>query len=264
MDLRRKFFLSIVFISFSFSSMAWWGINGHRIVGEIADSYLTRKARNAIKEILGNESIAMSSNWGDFIKSDSTFNYLSPWHYVNLKAGLTFTDAEKKLLQDTGANAYAKLNFLIAELKNKQLASDKKIMYLRLLIHIAGDVHQPMHVGRPEDRGGNSIRVLWFNEPANLHSVWDDKLLEMQKLSYTEYAMAINHTTKKQRREWQGQSMANWFFESYQIAQLLYAEIKEPDQKLGYRYNFDHLETMNQQLLKGGVRLAGILNELFG
>ncbi len=264
MDLRKKFLLSIVLVSISFSSMAWWGINGHRIVGEIADSYLTRKARTAIKEILGDESIAMSSNWGDFIKSDSTYDYLYSWHYVNLKAGLTFTDVEKKLLQDTGANAYAKLNFLIAELKNKQLAADKKLMYLRLLVHIAGDIHQPMHVGHPEDRGGNSIRVLWFNELTNLHSVWDDKLVEMQKLSYTEYARAINHTGNKQRREWQSQPMTAWFFESYQIAGQLYDEIKQPDQKLGYRYNFDHLETMNQQLLKGGVRLAGILNSIFG
>ncbi len=137
-------------------------------------------------------------------------------------------------------------------------------MYLRLLVHIAGDIHQPMHVGHPEDRGGNSIRVLWFNELTNLHSVWDDKLVEMQKLSYTEYARAINHTGNKQRREWQSQPMTAWFFESYQIAGQLYDEIKQPDQKLGYRYNFDHLETMNQQLLKGGVRLAGILNSIFG
>ncbi|MEI9809118.1 MAG: S1/P1 nuclease [Bacteroidota bacterium] len=78
--------MSVAFLSLSFSSMAWWGVTGHRVVGEIAQSYLSAKARKAIKEILGDESLAMASNWGDFIKSDSNFGYLYPWHYNNLKA----------------------------------------------------------------------------------------------------------------------------------------------------------------------------------
>lgn len=260
----RTIILTVLLIGFSIPSFAWWGLNGHRVVGEIADSYLTSRARKAIREILGTESIAMSSNWADFVKSDSAYNAYYSWHFINFKAGLTRDDIQKQLLQDTSVNAYTKLNFLISELKKKDLATDKKLMYLRFLIHIAGDIHQPLHVGRPEDLGANRIRVQWFNEPTNLHSIWDDKLLEHQKLSYTEYATAINHTTKEQRLEWQSQPMTEWFYESYEIAQKLYAGITEPDQKLGYRYNYDHLATMNQCLLKGGVRLAGILNDIFG
>src|SRR6185436_7297628 len=120
--------------------------------------YLSNKARNAIREILGTESIAIGSTWGDFIKSDSTFNYLSPWHYINFKQGLSQSEFNSILQNDTAADAYTKLNFLIAELKNKQLAADKKQMYLRLLIHIAGDIHQPLHVGQLEDLGGNRVR----------------------------------------------------------------------------------------------------------
>ncbi|HEY6505619.1 MAG TPA: S1/P1 nuclease [Chitinophagaceae bacterium] len=265
MGLLRKLLLSIVLISVSFSSMAWWGANGHRIVGEIADGYLSSKARKAIKEILGNESVAMSSNWGDFIKSDSTYDYLSPWHYINTKGGLTKDAFLTRLATDTGVNLYNKTNFVINELKNKQLDKEKKILYLRLLIHFIGDLHQPLHVGgRAEDLGGNRVKVLWFNEPTNLHSVWDDKLVEQQKLSYTEYAKAINHATKQQRQEWQKQPMQEWFYESYQVAQGIYAGITQPEQKLWYDYNFKHLDTVNQCLLKGGVRLAGILNEIFG
>ena len=85
----KPFLLTIAFIAVSISSFAWWGQNGHRIVGEIADGYLSSKARKAIREILGDESIAMTSNWADFIKSDSTYNYLSPWHYINVKQGLS-------------------------------------------------------------------------------------------------------------------------------------------------------------------------------
>ncbi|MDE3236575.1 MAG: S1/P1 nuclease [Bacteroidota bacterium] len=259
-----KFFIAaLLFFYLPISSFAW-SQEGHRIVGEIADSYLTPKARLAIKAILGNESIAMSSNWADFIKSEPSYKYLDAWHYINLEDGLSEKSFKEKLSVDTATDAYTKLNFLVKELKKKNLPKDKKIMYLRLLIHIVGDVHQPMHVSREEDLGGNKIYVLWFNQKTNLHSMWDDKLIEYQQLSYTEYVKAINFTTATQRQVWQKQQISTWLFESYQIAQQLYAEIKQPDQRLSYRYNYDHVQTLNDRLLKGGVRLAGLLNEIFG
>ena len=246
-------------------SMAWGAI-GHRIVGQIADSYLNPKARLALKKILGNESLAMASTWADFIKSDPSYSYLSPWHYVDLKAGINDADAKAYFEQDTIADAYTKLNFIIKELKKKSLAADKKLMYTRLLIHIVGDIHQPFHVGRGEDAGGNKIMVQWAGEPnpTNLHSVWDSKLIESQQYSYTEYAHNINFTTAKQRAAWQSGSLTDWLIESHGIAETLYAEIKEPNQKLGYRYVFDHIHLAEQQMLKGGVRLAGLLNQIFG
>lgn len=263
MKVFRKLLLAGALFYLPLHSMAW-GMLGHRIVAQIADSYLTNKARKQIAMILGNESIAMTSNWPDFIKSDPSYNYLSNWHYINLKAGLSVSDIQNYLQQDTATDAYTKINFLVSQLKNKELEQSKKLMYLRLLIHIVGDIHQPMHVGRFEDLGGNKIKVLWFNEPANLHSVWDEKLIDYQQLSYTEYVTAINHTTKSQRLDWQKQPVSQWIIDSYQIAQQLYGEIREPDQKLSYRYNFDHVQTLNDQLLKGGVHLAGLLNEIFG
>lgn len=264
MKIFKALLLTTGFVIISISSIAWWGQNGHRIVGEIADSYLSNKAKKAIREILGNESIAMTSNWADFIKSDSTFNYLSSWHYINVKQGLSQADFNIVLQNDTGTNAYTKLNFLITELKNQQLPPDKKQMYLRLLIHFAGDIHQPLHVGRFEDLGGNRIRVLWFGDSTNLHSVWDERMIESQHLSYSEYVKAINHTTKDQRKQWQEQPMNEWFYESYQLAGKIYNGITQPHQRLSFRYNFDYIEMLNSQLLKGGVRLAGLLNSIFG
>ena len=183
---------------------------------------------------------------------------------MKLKKGLNYDEFKAILSSDSTVDAYTKFNFLIRELKNKSLEADKKTMYLRLLVHIAGDIHQPMHVSRAEDQGGNKIKVIWFSDSTNLHSVWDDKLVEMQKLSYTEYATALDHCTKQQSQQWQEQPMPEWFYESYQIAGQLYTEITHPNQKLGFRYNFDHVETMNLQLLKAGIRLAGLLNEIFG
>ncbi len=247
-----------------YSNCFAWGANGHRIVGEIADSYLTKKARKAIAGILGTESIAMSSNWADFIKSDTSMKYLDNWHYINFAPGLAYDAFAEHLKKDTTTNAYTKLNFLINELKKKDITAERKLFCLRMIIHIEGDIHQPMHVGKAEDLGGNRIKLFWFNDVTNLHAVWDEKIIEQQKLSYTEYASAINHTSKQQRQVWQQQPMEQWLFESYQLSSKLYSSITQPEQRLGYRYSYDYLSTVNEQLLKAGVRLAGLLNEIFG
>lgn len=259
--MKRISFL-ILFSCITMQLFAWSQI-GHRVIGEIANQYITGKTRRSIKEILGNESIAMTSNWADFIKSDPAMKQYDAWHYINFKSGLTFAAFNAYLQTDTAVDAYTKINFLIAELKNKDLPIEQKRMYLRLLIHIVGDIHQPLHVGRPEDLGGNRIKVMWFNESTNLHSVWDGTLIDFQKLSYTEYANSINFVTKEQKKQWQSQNLIETMFESYSLAEKIYAGITQPDQKLSFRYNYDYIDIVNSQLLKGGVRLAGILNNVF-
>jgi hypothetical protein len=117
-------------------------------------------------------------------------------------------------------------------------------------------------MGRPEDRGGNNIKLYWFNAPTNLHRVWDEHLVEFQQLSYTEHIATINFVTAAQKQKWQHQNLDQWIWESYQVAEKLYTEVKAED-KLSYPYNYYHMNIMNQQLLKGGVRLAGLLNEIF-
>ncbi len=257
-----RLLLAIILLYAPYRSMAW-GMLGHRIVGEIADSHLTPSARKQVQQILGTESIAIASNWADFIKSDTSYKYLNSWHYVDPEGVEGYGQMQSYLQKDTAANAYTRLNFMIRELKNKQLSPEKKLFYLRMLIHIVGDIHQPLHVSRRGDRGGNDIKVKWLNEPTNLHSVWDEKLIDFQQLSYTEYTKAINHTTLAQRTAWKKLSPEEWMYESYRISDSLRTDVK-PDDNLGYNYNFKHIQTLNGQLLKGGVRLAGLLNMIFG
>lgn len=258
----KHVFLGIVVIIIPLYSMAW-GMLGHRIIGEIADQHLTTKARTEIRKILGNESLAMASNWADLVKSNKSYDSLYSWHFINLPSGLDSTQIYIKIKKDTAVNLYSKLQLIIQELKTKRLSNEKRVMYLRLLIHFVGDAHQPMHTARPEDRGGNDIKLYWFNAPTNLHQIWDKHLIEYQQLSYTEHSRSINFTSSTQRRKWQAQPVHQWLTESYLIAEKLYQEI-EPKQKLSYNYNFNHVDLMNQQLLKGGIRLAGILNQIFG
>lgn len=256
-------FLSLLLLHFPLASQAW-GTLGHRIVGEIADRHLTPKTRTAIRQILGNESIAMASNWADFIKSDSSYRYISSWHYINLEKGLSLAQFSEHLKKDTATDAYTRLNFLAAELKKKALPREKKVMYLKLLIHIAEDISQPLHVSPTGTTGGNDIKLNWFSQATNLHSVWDSYLIEHQQLSYTEYAAVLNYPTAAEKRKYMGQPLNEWLYDSYVIAQQLHDDITAPNPRLGYEYNYKYLATLNGQLLKGGLRLAGLLNSIFG
>ncbi|MFD0766685.1 S1/P1 nuclease [Mucilaginibacter lutimaris] len=259
----KKIILGIAIIYLPAKSMAW-GTNGHRISGQIADSYLNAKARAAVKAILGNESIAMTSNWADFIKSDPQYKYLSEWHYIDFDKEYSYPEMQAFLKQDTATDAYTKMNFLIGELRRKNLPKANKLLALRMLIHIVEDVHQPMHTAHTADKGGNDIKLTWFNNQTNLHSIWDSQLIDFQQLSYTEYVSWINHPTAAQIKNWQKAPVSQWLFESSQIATKIYAGVKDGDKVNVYKYNFDYIGTLNNQLVKGGVRLAGLLNQIFG
>jgi len=258
----KKLLIGAAIVYAPLQSMAW-GTTGHRVCGQIAEEHLTTKARLAVHAILGNESIAIASNWADFIKSDPAYSYMSSWHYVDLNKAYTYPELVIFLKADTNVDAYTKLNYLIGQLKKKDLSKKEQLLDLRMLIHIAEDVHQPMHVAHANDQGGNGFKVNWFSQPTNLHSVWDSQLIDYQQLSYTEYAAAINFATPAEIKEWQAAPISEWLFESNQLSEQLYTEIK-PGDTLNYKYNFNHVAILNQQLLKAGIRLAGVLNQLFG
>ncbi|GAC1421866.1 MAG: S1/P1 nuclease [Flavisolibacter sp.] len=263
MKYRLKTGLAIVILWYVPTSAFAWGLLGHRIVGEIAETYLKSRTKVEVRNILGNESMAMASNWADFIKSDSAYNYLNVWHYIDFEKEMTYNSLQEYLKKDTHADAFTGVNFLVKELKSKLAPPEKKRMYLRLLIHIVADLHQPLHVSPAGDAGGNGIKLSWFGQHTNLHRVWDEHLIQEQQLSYTEYARAINFTDPEACKTWQQESIPEWIFEAYQLSKQLRLEINEVDPKLGFLYNYQHLKMLNNQLLKGAVHLAGLLNEIF-
>ncbi|MEZ5035447.1 MAG: S1/P1 nuclease [Chitinophagaceae bacterium] len=254
------FLLLILLPSVCFS----WGVTGHRVVAEIAQRHLSKKAQKEIYDLIGRHSLASLANWPDFMKSDTTGKWkaASKWHYVDLPGNLNkedFVDALQKL---DGKNLYTQIPAMENQLKDKSLPVEERVTALKFLIHLVGDLHQPLHVGREEDYGGNKIKVFWFDEETNLHSVWDNALVNFQKYSYTEYACNIDLATDEEMQNWQEGSLADWFFDSYQLANKVYASVPA-DGKLGYRYNYMFQETLDTQLLKGGIRLAYLLNQVF-
>lgn len=241
-----------------------WGLTGHRVVADIAQNNINRHAKKEIKKIIGDQQLAYWANWPDFIKSNPDWKHADSYHYVNIPSGLSHDEYVVAMEKSSDDNMYKKGEFLINELKNnKQLTLVQKQEYLYFLIHIIGDAHQPLHVGREEDLGGNRVKVQWFRDMTNLHTMWDSKLVDFENYSYTEYSMILDIAKKEQVKHIQEGAFIDWIYDSYQQANKIYAGVKMDD-KLSYRYHYDNKAVIEDQLLKGGLRLAKVLNSIFG
>lgn len=235
-----------------------WGQNGHRIVGDIAADYLTPEAKKEIDRVLGPKSIAIVSTWMDQIRSDPNYDYTHDWHWVTIPDGMTYEETEKNPNGDL-INA---IRTFIEELKNESLSDEEEKEKLKMLIHLVGDIHQPLHVGTGEDQGGNQTEVEWFYEDSNIHRVWDTEMIEGRNLSYTEFSTAINHPTDQQIEKWQNTDVLDWAEEAMDLRDRVY-DLPD-DRQLSYEYQYENRKVLDRQLLKGGVRLADVLNEIYG
>jgi len=263
--LLSRFFLQIFFLAVALlmvEPVFSWGVTGHRAIAEIAQQHLTKRARKELEKLTGKETLAWWSNWPDFIKSDSTWNHASPWHYVDLPGHMEKQKFIEDLKKLPGKNLYTQIQAMVAELKNSSLPAEQRRVALYFLIHLVGDLHQPLHVGRDEDAGGNKIVVYWFDKKTNLHTLWDSMLIEFQQYSYTEYARLLNIREPEQVKRWQSSSLEEWFYESHVVSDSIY-DASPNEAKLGYKYNFQFQKILDEQLLKGGVRLAALINQAF-
>lgn len=236
-----------------------WGKTGHRTIGLIAEKHLTKKAKKAIDALLNDASLATVSTYADEIRSDKAYNAYAPWHYVNLASDESYATAEKNPKGDI----VTAIQFCIEQIKNTSLSKEKRAFHLKLLVHFIGDLHQPLHAGRKEDKGGNSIKLKWFGRSTNLHRVWDSDIIDDYQMSYTEMAKSLTFFSKQQRKAIAQTSLLEMVAESQAIATEIYADI-EGKERLGYKYSYKYLDTVKQQLLKGGLRLAETLNTIFG
>jgi hypothetical protein len=220
----------------------------------IAEKCLNKKAKKELLRILGGQSLAMASTWMDEIRSDSTYDYMSDWHWVTIQDGQTYEQCEK----NPNGDVVQTIERMILELKSKKLSAKEEVEHLKILIHLIGDIHQPLHVGGGNDRGGND--VSYVVQHSNLHRVWDSDMIDDTHLSYTELGESLEKPSTEKLNSWQKSSVRDWATESMSFRKRVY---DYGNGKLGYRYAYLNFEIVRERLLQSGVRLAGI-NEIYG
>ncbi|KAF7764521.1 hypothetical protein PCIT_b0542 [Pseudoalteromonas citrea] len=251
-------------LSSSFNAVAW-GQNGHRIIGKVAETHLTTATVQALTPLLEESSLAQVSTWADEMRSDDSKFWRkksTKWHYINVKdATKMHSHADHSInSKEQVKNILDGIYYGINTLKSDSKSIDEKRFALRFLVHLVGDSHQPFHAGRGEDHGGNLIKVTFFGDKTNLHSTWDTRLIENERLSYTEFADFIKTSNKTIISDYLDSEPADWLLESHNISDKVY-NLNETEISYGYIYKY--MPTVRIRLQQGGIRLAGLLNQIF-
>lgn len=259
--MKKKFFLPFLAVAGTLL-LASWGRTGHYTIGEIAEKHLTTKAATAVKDLLGSDDMAGVSTWADQIRSQDEYKYTAPWHYVNVPSGLSAAVFRDSVMNQQRDNVYKALMKCEADLKDSAKTKEEKLFALKFVVHLVGDLHQPMHTGHSDDSGGNKVMITFLGQPGNLHGLWDSGLLEHEGLTYKQLAAKIDTVSKKQIREWQKDDAITWLYESYQISNQLYADAaKSPD--FDEAYYQSQVKVFEDRMECAGIRLAGVLNEIY-
>ena len=251
-----------------------WGKTGHRVIAAIADTQLSGLSRAHIEQILGpGESLDEAANWPDEMRSapgEFWQRTATPWHYVTLN-GIIYDHAPPE------GDALGALGRFSKTLQDPSASRTEKQLALRFIVHLVGDLHQPLHVGKCCDKGGNDVKVTWFGKPTNLHAVWDSQLVDDEQLSFTELAAKLGrHISSREVVKWWDINPRDWISESAELRDGVYptaADMPKPPKgkklkkgtlpDLSYSYVYRFTPVMEQRLSQGGVRLAAYLNAIF-
>ncbi len=235
-----------------------WGQTGHRVVGEVAMKHLSKKAKKQINKILEGRDLAEASTYADFFKSDRNYRKYDSWHYLNAPKGQTYLESQKSKKGDVVQG----IIYFEDMLRSKKTSTEDKKFALRYLVHLVADAHQPLHTGYPSDRGGNDVDLTWFDKDRNLHWVWDEGLIDMLQLSYTEYVKQFYFPTSKDIKEWKKASYLDWVNESRAIMPDAYKAVGSGKYwEYGYSYKFRDI--VADRLNRAGVRLGYMLSNIF-
>ncbi len=255
--MRKVFFQLVLLLLLPQNALAWGSI-GHEVVADIAARHLNPKAQKAVYDLLGGESMASVSTWMDKIRSQPKYRYTNSWHWVTIPDGMRYADSEKKPEGDV----IEATERMVAMLKCDTASREDKELALRLLIHMVGDLHQPLHVGNGLDKGGNDLQVRWGKRGSNLHQVWDSGIFDMLVKGREEVGREIFEMAPRTVRKYQRGSPADWAHECMALRPDIYT--MKPGDQLGEDYARAQWGTLSIQLQKAGVRLAWLLNMALG
>ena len=255
----RRFLTLTLATCIAFSASAW-GPKGHDVVAYIAEQNLSKRELKKVTAVLDGKSMVYVANWLDNASHTDEYAYTKTWPYVNVDAS-EGSYANSKL--EPKGDVVVAINDIVKRLKSGELSADEERVNLMMLIHLVGDMHCPMHAGYKSDRGGNGTQIKYFGKQKKLHSVWDSEIVESaHRWSYAEWAFQIDRLPRKQELAIIQGTPNDWIEESVALAADIYAN-SPTNVNHSYDYVTKYAPIIEHQLLKGGLRLAALLKEIY-
>ena len=244
-----------IFVIFHATRTFAWGIEGHQVIAKIAQSSLTPKASTEINKLLElepNASLVSISTWADEHKSRST----ASWHYINFPRNSCSYIPERDC--NKGDCLIATLEKQIKILRSNE-SDEKKMHTLKYVVHLMGDIHQPMHAGFADDKGGNTYQIQAFRKGTNLHSLWDSGLINQLK----ESTDVLSNRLLSQGKKLEAPLELNPIHMALESCKIVQAKNFYPSRKVEQAYIDHSTPILEGQLLLGGKHLAQLLNDIY-
>jgi len=247
---------------------AFWGGDGHKLICEIAWSYLTPDARTLIQTVRQSDppgSFAETCTWADEVRNARPET--SAYHFINIPSNAAGVDLDRDCGDVAKRCAPWAIKHYTVILANRSASATERLEALKFLSHFVGDLHQPLHAGRLADLGGNTVRVGFFGDRGsersamNLHRIWDSMLPARAGLTYPASAQSlIASITAQNVAHWSNADVLGWTNESYQVAEgFVYSVPNGGD--VGQAYFDEAVPIVKLRMQQAGVRLAFVLNE---
>lgn len=244
----------------STSLLSWgWGSKGHSISAAIAQRHLTTKTAQVVDSLLEGDTMVSWASWADQIRSNSQYSYTKTWHYKNVDAGVDYADAP----EDPDGDAVTAIKSGMVTLKNQRAPLADKSFALKMVVHIVGDLHQPMHMGHATDLGGNTISLKFLGSKTNLHKIWDSSLInEAHSWSYGQWATNIDNPTPAEVAYYAAGTVDDWARQTVEVAADAYDAMPAGSDVTQAQIT-QWTPVVERQLLAAGIRLATLLNGAF-
>ena len=254
----KRIILNLAMAAITLSAMAW-GQKGHDVTAYIAEQHLTPTTKAAVEKLFDGKSIVYWANWLDNASHTREYAYTSTWHYKNIDSDVRYEEAPA----NPAGDAVTAIKAQIETLTDPGTTDQQKSLALKILVHVTGDIHQPMHLGHTTDLGGNRITVKYFGRDNKLHSIWDTNIVESaRKWSYTEWQQQIDRANEAMQAAIISGSIDDWAKETAQIATQVYEEMPV-GASVSYNEVARWTPVIEDQFLRGGLRLAHLLNKIF-
>lgn len=269
----RKFKCITILVCFFYLLPVFaWSAIGHRVIGRIAYDYLTPKAKRHyahINQILNTErhhfNLITASVWLDLLYNQQLMS-LRPMHYIDIPFSIDNT----ALPEISSGNAVTAIRSASVTLTDPGASIWEQAIALRILLHVVGDIHQPLHTTtrvsaqHPDgDRGGNDFKLGKNKVAPTLHRYWDrgGGLLQqpMSSVEITQLARTIEGLWVCPPEDFDAM---HWAAESHDIA-LKQVYALEENTTPSYEYQQTTQDISKRQLVYAGCRLAALLNHLY-
>lgn len=270
----RASLIVVIFVAVCLGSsiVSAWGTTGHKTIAAIAEKLLDKSAANALTTWLGTEDSMVTVAVEPDVYRYGNGKWTSSFHYCNLprsakkftmKVGCPDTCVITAIQNYTSILEKVEPSFYNAT--NWRLIEPSPASFL---IHFMGDIHQPLHISYEDDKGGNAVKVHWFDKPTNLHSVWDDRVINHTGMFWPDLSQQLLGMIKKDpsiiEKYSANMDPVAWAQESFAITLQVYKELPAEPIHFGQAYFDEWFPVIQQRLLAGGIRLAKQLNTIFG